>query len=331
MAFNLPDPALQIDFASRLLLLRESMLQESLLASVARIAVSKINRQLEKHAPASGLKALASRGIRGELLFSVPCLFELNPRLLGYYRLLLGYSQKAFYGSECGLSVFRSMEESGVFSTAAKTEIEDLCQGLNIAAGCLLKSLPPTAISAPFLDHLTLLTLGPQLRGGANVKKGCRGIAAVFEILREIVQSCLKEATPSTLILTNPAGRNVRVALGSDPDIVITEAFSDRSGGSRLLIAIEVKSGTDFSNIHNRIGEAEKSHQKARRSGFTECWTVVNVEKINLALARRESPSTDRFYRLERLLLRSGEEFSDFKNRVLSLTGVPSKSRSKPK
>ena len=71
----------------------------------------------------------------------------------------------------------------------------------------------------------------------------------------------------------------------------------------RNVVAIEVKSGTDVSNIHNRIGEAEKSHQKARQRSFTECWTVVNVGRLDMAKARSESPSTDRFYSLAALSL----------------------------
>lgn len=80
----------------------------------------------------------------------------------------------------------------------------------------------------------------------------------------------------------------------------------------------------DFSNIHNRIGEAEKSHQKARANGFHECWTVVNVDRIGLEMARRESPSTNRFYRLSRIDGKLGDEYIDFRNRVISLTGISS-------
>ncbi|HFK2659888.1 TPA: XcyI family restriction endonuclease, partial [Escherichia coli] len=92
----------------------------------------------------------------------------------------------------------------------------------------------------------------------------------------------------------------------------------------RNVVAIEVKSGTDVSNIHNRIGEAEKSHQKARARGYTECWTVINVSRLDMAKARSESPSTDRFYSLTELSLREGEQYEDFKMRVLSLTAIPS-------
>jgi len=93
----------------------------------------------------------------------------------------------------------------------------------------------------------------------------------------------------------------------------------------RNVIAIEIKGGTDFSNIHNRLGEAEKSHQKARLSGFVECWTVVNVDNIDLDMARKESPSTNRFYRLSQLVLGKGSEYLDFKRRIQSLTGLPSR------
>lgn len=95
------------------------------------------------------------------------------------------------------------------------------------------------------------------------------------------------------------------------------------SDSYRNIIAIEVKAGTDFSNIHNRIGEAEKSHQKARQAGYVECWTVVNVDRIDTGMAKRESPSTNRFYRISQIENETGGEFDDFKNRIAALTGIP--------
>ena len=105
-----------------------------------------------------------------------------------------------------------------------------------------------------------------------------------------------------------------------DPDIVIREEMAPASFTEK--IAIEVKAGKDVSNIHNRIGEAEKSHQKARSRGFVECWTVVNVDRLNMAMARQESPSTNRFYRLSAILSGTGTEYTDFRNRIISLTGI---------
>jgi hypothetical protein len=80
--------------------------------------------------------------------------------------------------------------------------------------------------------------------------------------------------------------------------------------------------GTDASNIHNRIGEAEKSHQKAHQRGFTECWTVLNAVRLNTTKARSESPSTDRFYSLATLISGVGEEYEDFRRRIISLTAI---------
>jgi len=90
----------------------------------------------------------------------------------------------------------------------------------------------------------------------------------------------------------------------------------------RNIVAIEVKSGTDVSNIHNRIGEAEKSHQKARQCEYTECWTVINVANFDKEKAERESPSTDRFYSLALLDTATGAEYEDFRRRIISLTAI---------
>lgn len=128
------------------------------------------------------------------------------------------------------------------------------------------------------------------------------------------------KAEPSRIEIQNAAGRIVLIEFAPDPDIIIREEMV--SGDYRQLIAVEVKGGSDFSNIHNRIGEAEKSHQKARQAGYVECWTVVNVDKIDVPTAHKESPSTNRFYRISDIAAAEGKEYEDFKNRVIFLTGI---------
>ena len=177
-------------------------------------------------------------------------------------------------------------------------------------------------ISSSLLDDLTLLTLGAQLRGGANVQRGAVGIKQVFEVVEAIVADNAVETEPTRIRLENAAGRAVLVEFAPDPDIIIREAMSPEN--FRNIIAIEVKAGEDYSNIHNRIGEAEKGHQKARDRGYVECWTVYNVDGLDLEIARRESPTTNRFYKLDELLSGAGEEYEDFKSRLISLTGIPS-------
>ncbi len=177
-------------------------------------------------------------------------------------------------------------------------------------------------ISANLLDDLTLLTLGPMLRGSANVRKGSAGIRTVFNAINEIVEAAVTSLSNSQITILNAAGRTVLIEFAADPDIIIREEM--RTGQYRQLIAIEVKAGSDFSNIHNRIGEAEKSHQKAKSGGYVECWTVVNVDRTDITTAHRESPSTNRFYRTSDIVGAEGDDYLDFRDRVISLTGIVS-------
>lgn len=127
-------------------------------------------------------------------------------------------------------------------------------------------ALGQSGLTQELLDDLTLLTLGPQLRGGANVQKGVAGIVKVFDAIHDIVKGSVIKAAPSRIEIQNAAGRTVLIEFAPDPDIILREEMA--SGDYRQLIAVEVKGGSDFSNIHNRIGGAEKSHQKVRQAGY---------------------------------------------------------------
>ena len=49
---------------------------------------------------------------------------------------------------------------------------------------------------------------------------------------------------------------------------------------------------------------------------------MVNVSRLDMDKARKESPSTNRFYSITDLSLREGEQYEDFRRRVLSLTAI---------
>ncbi|MFO0752867.1 MAG: XcyI family restriction endonuclease [Thermodesulfovibrionales bacterium] len=325
VAITLENPDLQVDFAAALVQLRDTFLQEALFATVKNLKLVDIDRELALYAQGTDLSLLASKGLRGEIVFAVPVILSANPRLLGYYRLLLGFSQKAFYTAETGIGLFKAMEEKGLLSKKNSMHLPDLCRTLNNAASYLMNSISEVSLTKTFLDDLALLTLGPQLRGGANVTKGARGIVIVFDVIKAIVDQHITTATPRVIEMKNAAGRTVLIEFAPDPDIIIRERLSEKHGDFRNIIAIEIKGGTDFSNIHNRIGETEKSHQKAKSEGYVECWTVVNVDRIDMVTARKESPSTNRFYRLSQIAARSGQEYADFESRVVSLTGIPNR------
>jgi hypothetical protein len=317
----IPAPELQIDFSFLLGQIRSLYLQDALSKTIEALDLSRVDKELSKFVSRSGLKALAKHGLRGELVFPIPCVLRANPYLLGYYRLLLGFSKKEFYSAQFAVGRFQSMETKGILTENNEKGLIDLCKALIQSANALIDGMGAARISRELLDDLTLLTLGPQLRGGANVKKGTAGIVDVFQAIYEIVKDAATESNASKIEIVNAAGRKVFIEFAPDPDIVIREEL--RKNRFRNIIAIEVKGGTDFSNIHNRVGEAEKSHQKAKASGYVECWTVVNVNPINIEMAKRESPSTNTFYKLSDLKAAKGENYQDFKERITALTGIP--------
>jgi hypothetical protein len=318
VTFSIPEPSLQVIFSKALGQLRKLLLQDALKTTVSRLEIPKLDAELACIVPSHSLAILASRGLRGELFFPVPMLLTVNPSLLGYYRLLYGYSQKEFYTRATGAGRLKALEMKGVLSAKNAALLDEFCREMAAAGALLLASLED--VNASILDDLTLLTLGPQLRGGANVKIGAAGIAAVFGAIREIVGASILSETSTTLELRNAAGRRVLIEFAADPDIIVRAEMT--AGSFRLIVAIEVKGGRDYSNIHNRIGEAEKSHQKARAVGYVECWTIVNVDNIDIAMARRESPTTNRFYRVSDLVGANGDDYADFRNQLISLTGI---------
>ena len=216
----LPEPRLQIDFSYALGQIRTLYLQDALGATVSEISISELDSELSNFVPSQHLAALARHGLRGELIFPVPCLLIQNPMLLGYYRLLLGFSQKEFYGSQYGISPFKSMEVKGSFTKAHEDGIEELCKALVGSAVALIEGIGVDRLSKQLLDDLTLLTVGPQLRGGANVKKGAAGIVAVFQVIHDIVAHAAINSTASRIEIKNSSDRRVLVEFAPDPDIV---------------------------------------------------------------------------------------------------------------
>ena len=281
--------------------------------------LSILNRQLDENAPANDIKELAAHGIRGELVFPVPCLIVANPRLIGYYRLLMGFSQKEFY-NKGGLGRFSSLESKGIIPVRVQGEMEALCESFCERASQLINGLGVERVSAALIDDLTLLTLGPQLRGSNNTLIGKLANQAVFEVIQRIVDKAVVKRTATKLELENASGRKVVIAFSADPDISIIEKTSPTS--TRNIIAIEIKGGTDQSNIWNRLGEAEKSHQSAKQLGFVEFWTIYNVGTLDGKKAHEKSPTTNRFYSLPELSRGFGSEYEDFRNRIASLVGI---------
>ena len=90
------------------------------------------------------------------------------------------------------------------------------------------------------------------------------------------------------ITIKNAAGREVVIEFATDPDIVIYENIRPVP---RKLLSIEIKGGTDVSNLHNRLGEAEKSHLKAKAQGYKEFWTLLRFKGFDRERAQMESPA----------------------------------------
>lgn len=321
---QIPNPVKQLMFVHRLKEERIIYLQSALLDVIEKVDIEVINKELSMVAQKKALQKMASMGLRGELLFPVPSLLKVKPTIIAYYRTLLGYSQKEFYTKKFGLTKFHSMEiipAKGKNTTIpSDADLFSLSKALSNAAQYFLENLQPVDVSQQLLHEYSLITYGTQLRGSYNVKKGSDGIDIVFNVIIDVLKSRTTSVSDKQIALVNASRRKVVIEFAPDPDIVVKEEMEN--GEWRKILAIEVKAGEDYSNIHNRIGEAEKSHQKAKAQRFTECWTIVNVDNFNGPLAKKESPSTDIFYKIADLKNRGSAEYIDFRSRLKSLAGI---------
>jgi len=288
--------------------------------AVAALPVQEIDRELADRVPADALSRLAAAGVRGETYFPVPLVLRAKPSLLGYYRLLYGYSQKQFYESGSGRGWLKRMEIEDELSSRAEAALAELCDAFARAGTILVMGLGHGLQTAAYSNNLCLLTLGAQLRGSANNMRGSDGIKAVFAVLKAVFEAEVKDSSERSLRVRNAAGREVFVELSSDPDILIRSRMA--SGDDRTVVAIEVKAGEDHSNIWNRMGEAEKSHLKARKRGVVECWTIINDPQAPEPQLKASSPSTDRFYQLVELTNLEHPAHGLFASRVRDMVGL---------
>jgi len=121
---NVPSQSRQLAFHQLLVAARKTWLKDALSVVLEGIDQRTLKRELSELVPEDVQRILAAGGIRDEFVFPAPVVLRAQPRLLGYYRLLLGVSQKTFYGTEAGLSKFKSMELSGALTSAQDAEIE---------------------------------------------------------------------------------------------------------------------------------------------------------------------------------------------------------------
>ncbi len=305
--FSILPPMTQIGFAIKLKEIRDRYLDIALKDTVSSLDIARIDDELARFMKNERLQYLAQFGLRGEIAFPVPYVLTSNPYLLGYYRFLLGFSQKRFYNARL-FGRFARLESKGVLPPELADDITPLCQSLIESVWLLLETL--TTLSPSLVSDLQLLTVGPQLRGSMNTILGQTAEAAFFQTLKSFIdQHYITSEDSKRVTLINEQQEEVVISKGRDPDISVEGGVSNQH---RKILAIEIKGGDDFANIHNRLGEAEKSHIVAREKGYEERWTVIAVEQIGRDEAKARTPSTTRLFHLPQLEDPNSEEYDEF-------------------
>src|SRR6185437_12059446 len=169
------------------------------------------------------------------------------------------------------------------------------------------------------VSELPLLTLGAMLQGANNVKIGEEAKQSVFVTIREILKAHVVKAASSEITVQNASGRKVVIGFGADPDICVREQFGDEM---RNRVAIEIKGGTDVSNAHNRAGEAEKSHRKAKGQDFRDFWTLISKKGLDMRRLNEESPTTTSWFDVAQVLAREGSDWDAFQSRLCGEIGI---------
>ncbi len=225
---------------------------------------------------------------------------------------------------------FKGMEELGTLTKSGKPYISDFCLAMAKPLAELVRQMPK--ITERDLQELPLLTFGSQLQGSNNTQIGKSAMKEVFVAVKEIVKNHVTESPvklpaaqkEKKVFLKNASGRTVVITLSHDPDLCIQELMENNRPNSK--VAIEVKGGTDVSNAHNRAGEAEKSHQKARKDcGFAEFWTIISKQGLELYKLQKESPTTNCWFDIADVLARKGNDWDEFRQRFAGACGIPLK------
>ena len=319
MTGNPLSPSRQVVFHQMLVAARKSVLMDALSEALGQVDPNITKKQILAYVPASAQKILATAGIRDEHVFPVPAVLEKKPTLVGYYRLLLGVSQKRFYRAGTDMAPFKSMETRGLFNPKKRPDLELFCTVMAENLAELVRQISPKITARDVFD-LPLLTLGAQLYGSNNNAIGKQATLDVFLSVVEIVKEFIVSQDSNKITVNNASKRKVIIALSSDPDIRIQEEFE---GKLRNILAIEIKGGTDVSNAHNRAGEAEKSHRKAKKQDFRDYWTIISLAGVDPAMLKQESPTSNSWFDVAQVLAREGNDWKEFRSRFAGAVGIP--------
>jgi hypothetical protein len=298
---------------------RQLCLHPALNAAVADLGVARIDPELARLVPAAALNHVATLGLRGERVFPVPVVLAHSPRLIGYYRMLLGLSRLKDFIQKYGYGAWARAEESGVLPARLHPQLESFCAHLIAPLAELVVAM--NTFEDRDLSDLALLTLGPTLQGSRNNAIGRAAAEQVFKVVRQLIDpDWITAEIPGAQVQFRTAARvTYELTVSSDPDLSLK-----RGAGSTAapLLAIEIKGGSDSSNAHNRAGEAEKSQLKARDAGYAHRWTVIKMGRLSHAMIQSETPSTTDLFEFLQVIGQTGPTWAHFRDEFLAIIGT---------
>jgi hypothetical protein len=313
----------QASFHPLLVAARKTKLASAVSEAAAECDTSAFRSDISTYGDDHVLKIAAAAGIRDEHIVATPCILRKRPSVLGYYRLFVGLSKKQFYHGKTGFGLLEVMEEGNTLTSRHEERLEAVCRTLN---GLIAELIAPLEghFGKDDIHDLPLLQLGAQLDGANRVKIGEAASQEVFSVIGGLLQKHVKQARPKKLELVDATGVKVTIVCSSDPDIEIRR---DDGSNRPRRIAIEIKGGTDLSNAHNRAGEAEKSHTKAKRAGATEFWTIASLPPKDLESFKSQSQTTNIWFDLAEVLGQQGGTWDEFRRQLTSAVGVKLQAR----
>ncbi|MGH9454639.1 MAG: XcyI family restriction endonuclease, partial [Terriglobia bacterium] len=215
---------------------RKQWFIDALSEALGRLDQNTIKVEAVQYIPSDVQKTLAAAGLRDEYVFPLPAVLHERPSLVGYYRLLLGASQKSFYKGATGMGKFRSMEEGAALSKKQEELLPEFCKAMSQSLAELVRQIPE--MTDRDIRELPLLTFGAQLQGASNTAIGKKAMQEVFLSIAEIVGKHITGRKAEELTIRNASGREVVITLGRDPDVSVCESVG---GKIHYKVAIEVK------------------------------------------------------------------------------------------
>jgi hypothetical protein len=306
--------SMAIDLYQALMDARQLYLHPALNRAVYDVGVAVIDSELQQLVPGKALNQLARLGLRGERAFPVPSIIMHTPSLIGYYRMLLGFSRKEF--GKQGYSTWVAAEKSNKLSRDHQKLLTQFCSTLITPLTVFVYAMNEFKDSD--LSDLALLTLGPTLQGGRINVIGLKAEEDFFRILGDLVKPWIEFSSERLIRFTTPKGDTFELARKSDPDISL---YSGTGTNSQPTIAMEIKGGSDASNAHNRAGEAEKSHLKAVTIGYPQRWTFIRMPQQRDRY-KPDTPSSTEIFELSEVEEQSGPDWQNFKRRFFAIINM---------